>query len=525
MIDEPQIPVASISGKKLSPDILRYVPMETAYLHKIVPFEVKDGVLHLGMVKPEDIDGHDIVQFMSTKWGLPYKIFSISEEDFQEGMTNYKEMSLKMSGDVANLVTEAVEDIKEMRGDQVNIGNKSNAMEPVMVEDAPVTKIVSTILQYAIDGTASDIHIEPEDNKVQVRFRVDGELHTSLTFPMTVLDAIVARIKILTNMKLDEKRKPQDGRFSAKIEGRQVDFRVSTMPTYFGEKIVIRILDAEKKSVTLDSLGMSQEQRDTVTRALSRPFGLILLTGPTGSGKTTSLYAMLSEVDREKNNVVSLEDPIEYAIPGISQSQVRPEIEYTFASGLRSILRQDPDIIMVGEIRDKETAKLAVQAALTGHLVFSTLHTNNSQGVIPRLIDMGIEPYLIPPTLALVIGQRLVPTLCEEAREELPVDDSLKMMVEEEFADLPTEYKKKIEIPEKVYRPGKSASCPSGVRGRVAVYEMLEMDEGLEKLVLQKPGESEIYKYLRTKGFITMREDAMMKAFRGLISFDEVNKL
>jgi type II secretory ATPase GspE/PulE/Tfp pilus assembly ATPase PilB-like protein len=284
-------------------------------------------------------------------------------------------------------------------------------------------------------------------------------------------------------------------------------------------------LDSEKKAITMESLGMSPDQLAMVRRNLEKPFGLILLTGPTGSGKTTTLYAMLSEINRVKNNVVSLEDPIEYDIPGVSQSQVRPEIDYTFANGLRSILRQDPDIIMVGEIRDEETARLAVQAALTGHLVFSTLHTNNSQGVVPRLIDMGIEPYLIPPTLALVIAQRLVPTLCEEAREELPIDESLQMMVEKEFADLPAEYRKKIEVPDKVYRPGKSSSCPSGVRGRIAVYEMLEMDEGLEKLILSKPGESEIYKYLRSKGFITMKEDAMMKAFKGLISFDEVIKL
>jgi len=336
---------------------------------------------------------------------------------------------------------------------------------------------------------------------------------------------MVARIKILCNLKLDEKRKPQDGRFSYNFEGRKADFRVSTFPTYWGEKIVMRILDPTKRNVNLGSIGLSEEQQAQIKEALDAPYGLILLTGPTGSGKTTTLYAMLNYLDREKYNVVSLEDPIEYDIPGVAQSQVRAEIDYTFANGLRSILRQDPDVVMVGEMRDKETAKLAVQAALTGHLVLSTLHTNNSIGVIPRLIDMGIEPYLLPPTLHLAIAQRLVPVLCEDTKQPIPVEDSMKTMIEKQFADLPEEFKNKIPVGETLYRAERSASCPSGTKGRIAVFEFMAMDKELEKIVLKNPGENEIYKYLRGKGFITMKEDAIIKSYQGIIPFEEVNKL
>ncbi|MEK7091486.1 MAG: ATPase, T2SS/T4P/T4SS family, partial [Patescibacteria group bacterium] len=271
--------------------------------------------------------------------------------------------------------------------------------------------------------------------------------------------------------------------------------------------------------------GMSPEQIAKIREAVSRPYGLILLTGPTGSGKSTTLYSMLSEVNREKYNVVSLEDPIEYDIPGVSQSQVQPEINYTFANGLRSILSQDPDIIMVGEIRDRETAKLAIQASLTGHLVFSTLHTNTASGVIPRLIDMGVDPYLIPPTLVMAIGQRLVPMLCEEIKKAVPVEESIKVMLDKEFADLPPQFKSTIPSVSQVFHSQTSPSCPSGTRGRIGVFELLSMDSEIEKVILTHPVESEIYKAARAKGFLTLKEDAIMKAAKGQISFEEVNKL
>src|ERR1035437_5482174 len=296
----------------------------------------------------------------------------------------------------------------------------------VLKEDAPVTKIVSTILRYAIEGHSSDIHIEPSTTKTRVRFRMDGSLHTSIELPGKVHEAVVARVKILAKLRLDEKRKPQDGRFSVMVDKHRIDFRVSTFPTEFGEKVAMRIFDQSDTTTTLDSVGFTAENLAEIRAMMKTPYGIVLIAGPTGSGKSTTLFAMLSEIDREKLNVVSLEDPVEYQIPGVAQSQVRPEIGYTFASGLRSILRQDPDVIMVGEIRDKETAVLAVQAALTGHLVFSTIHTNTATGAIPRLIDMGVDPFLIAPTLIAVVGQRLVRRLCPDAAKPFPISDSLK---------------------------------------------------------------------------------------------------
>ncbi len=519
------IPVKNFNSSERIPfDVLRFVPEDSATHYKFIPLAVQDGVLEVGMVDPDNIEARDALQFIASKVNLPFKIYLISDSDFSEAMKSYE----GLSGQVDKALGQLQQDVKEGKDAVASVAKEEEveaAANTNIVEDAPVTKIVSVILQHATSGNASDIHIEPAADRLKVRFRVDGILYTSLFLPKTVHEAVVARIKILTNMKLDEKRKPQDGRFSAKIEDRKIDFRVSTFPTYFGEKVVMRILDPTKKLLTLASLGFSELQLETVKRAIKQPYGLILLTGPTGSGKTTSLYSMLSELDKEKYNIVSLEDPVEYDIPGVNQSQVRPEIDYSFANGLRSILRQDPDVIMVGEIRDQETAKLAIQASLTGHLVFSTIHTNNAMGVIPRLIDMGVDPYLIPPTLVLVVGQRLVPMICPEAREPVSVDGSIKAMIDKQLSDLPQEYKDKLDIPAEVYKAGKTPACPSGTKGRIGVFEMIEMDSDLEKLVLESPGEQEIYDHIRKKGFMTMKDDAILKAFAGTIPFDEVNKL
>ena len=321
----------------------------------------------------------------------------------------------------------------------------------------------------------------------------------------------MARIKILANLKLDEKRKPQDGRFSARIDNRKIDFRVSTFPSYYGEKVEMRILDTQKGVKSLEGLGLSKDNVALIREAITRPYGLVLLTGPTGSGKTTTLYSMLNEIDRETKNVLSLEDPIEYNIPNMSQSQVVPEIGYTFASGLRSILRQDPDVIMVGEIRDKETAQLAIQAALTGHLVFSTLHTNNSIGVIPRLIDMGVDPFLIAPTLILAAAQRLVRVICPDAGTPIPVEGSIKMMLEKQFASLDEKIRMEILPIKNVYEARPTATCPSGTRGRIAAFEVLKIDKDIEKIILTNPTEDAIWKMARSKGMLTMREDVIFK--------------
>jgi type IV pilus assembly protein PilB len=339
------------------------------------------------------------------------------------------------------------------------------------------------------------------------------------------LNAVVARIKILSNMKLDEKRKPQDGRFSARIDGRKIDFRVSTFPVYYGEKVVMRILDQAKGVKGLGQLEMSERNLEMIREAIKRPYGLILISGPTGSGKSTTLYSMLEEVDKESHNVLSLEDPVEYNIDGVSQSQVRPEIGYTFATGLRTTLRQDPDIIMVGEIRDKETAQLAIQAALTGHLVLSTIHTNDSIGVVPRLVDMGVDPFLIAPTLILSMAQRLVSKICPGAGKPISVEGSIQAMLDKQFKDLPEEFKGEIPKVTEVLENAPTADCPKGTRGRVAVFEMFKMDKELEKVILTNPTAPEIWKVVRGKGMLTMREDAIIKMLKKEIPIEEINNL
>jgi len=330
---------------------------------------------------------------------------------------------------------------------------------------------------------------------------------------------------MISNMKLDERRKPQDGRFSAHIENRLVDFRVSTFPASYGEKVVMRILETEKGIKKLEETGLSKDDLEKVRRAINKPYGMILISGPTGSGKSTTLYALLNEMDRESKNILSLEDPVEFNIDGVSQSQVHPEIGYTFASGLRTTLRQDPDVIMVGEIRDKETAVLAVQAALTGHLVLSTIHTNNAIGVIPRLVEMGVDPFLIAPTLILSVAQRLVRTLCPNSGEALPVEGSVKMMIDKELSGLPEEVRNKIKIPKNVYKAVSSPECPAGTRGRIAVFEIIETNHEIEEAILTDYSGSNIEKIVRKHGFLTMKEDALLKAFDGKIPFEEVNML
>lgn len=495
---------------------LEFIPEESAEHYKFVPIAVNDGVLEVGILNPDNIEALDALQFISTRVGMPYKLFLISQEDFDHVIEEY--------GSLTGEVGEALEELEPVQEKERAEGDQTTS-EPTIKADAPVTKIVATILRYAVEGGASDIHIEPTPEKVQVRFRMDGELHTSLELPAKVHAAVVARIKILAQLRLDERRKPQDGRFSATVEGRRIDFRVSTFPTQYGEKVVMRILDSAKSVITLESLGLSPENLAIVRDIIKAPYGIVLISGPTGSGKSTTLFSMLSELDRESQNVVSVEDPIEYEIPGVSQSQVHPEIGYTFASGLRSILRQDPDVIMVGEIRDNETAALAIQAALTGHLVFSTIHTNTAAGAIPRLVDMGVDPYLIAPTLIATMGQRLVRKLCPGAGSEIPITDSIRAMLSRDFEDLPAEFHKKVPKFEHIYEAKSTPDCPNGTRGRLGVFEILRMDKELEHVVLTNPVEEKVYAAARAKGMFTMREDAIMKALAGEIPFEEVNTL
>lgn len=540
------IPTKSLHHKDIPEKILQYIPEESVNHYGFVPIAVRDGVLEVGIIDPDNIQARDALNFISSKINMPFKIFLITQEDFDSVLAMYKGLSGEVTQALSELETELTPDKKgatDDDGDGESKEEKENSEEAneldtavlsdikdakgenKIVEDAPVTKIVATILRYATDGNASDIHIERMRENVRVRFRVDGIMNTSLVLPAKIHSAVVARIKILSNMRLDEKRKPQDGRFSAKLGDRKIDFRVSTFPTYFGEKVVMRILDQEKGVKALDQLGLTERNINLIREAIKKPYGLILISGPTGSGKSTTLYSMLNEVDREHKNVLSLEDPIEYNIEGMSQSQVRPEIGYTFATGLRTTLRQDPDIIMVGEIRDKETAQLAIQAALTGHLVFSTIHTNNAIGVIPRLIDMGVDPYLIAPTLIITIAQRLVRALCPGAGKAIPVEGSIKLMIEKEFSTLPEKYRNEIEIGANVYEVSPTADCPNGTRGRFAVMEVLEMDKEIEEILLRNGTEIELAKKARENGMLSMKEDAILKAFKQMIPFEEISTL
>lgn len=513
-------------GKEIEQAALEFIPQESAEYYKFVPLGIVDGALEIGVTDPDNIEALDALQFISSRAGMPYKLFIITHDDFNRIIDEYHNLSGVVGEALSEYESVADSDeSKKLEAEEQESGEGRVRGEQTIKADSPVTKIVATALRYAVEGGASDVHIEPTLDKTRVRFRMDGKLHTSLELPLKVHAAVVARIKIMSQLRLDEKRKPQDGRFSTIVDKRKIDFRVSTFPTQFGEKVVMRILDRAKGVATMDTLGLSEEQMKILTDILSAPHGIVLVCGPTGSGKSTTLAAILQGIDRDTQNVVSIEDPVEYEITGVSQSQVHPEIGYDFANGLRSILRQDPNVIMVGEIRDKETAQLAIQAALTGHLVFSTIHTNSAVGVIPRLIDMGVDPYLIAPTLIAAIGQRLVRKLCPGAGVPVPVSDSIKALLTADFSDLPEERKKALPAFETVYKATPTPDCPNGTRGRTAVFEFLQMDKELEHVVLNNPVEESILEVARKKGMFTMREDAIMRALTGEIPFEEVNTL
>lgn len=517
------IPVKKIDPSMVTASILKIIPVETAKTYHFIPIGVANNVLEIGIIDPENVQAIDVLTFITAKLDKPFKLFLISNSVYLKLIERYD----GLGSEVDLALSELDQEIANAGGDKSKDRTKEKdpfalKEEEKITEDAPIIKIVAVILRHAVEGNASDIHIEHSGDRIRVRFRVDGLLHNSLSLPVGVYNGVVARIKILAKLRLDEKRKPQDGGFSTKMEGRKIDYRVSTMPSYYGEKIVMRILDSQRGVKPLDDLDMSSDNLALVREALSKPYGLILITGPTGSGKTTTLNSMISELDHEEENIITLEDPVEYHIDGVNQSQVAPEIGYTFASGLRSILRQDPDIIMVGEIRDKETAELAIQAALTGHLVFSTLHTNSAVGAIPRLIDMGIDPYLIAPTLILCMAQRLARKIHPSSKQQIPIDEATRIMFDKHFGDLPEEFKSKINFKKDVYEAVPSPECPSGMLGRVPVYEMFKVDKEMQKIILQKPQEGDIYKLARSRGMLTIREDAIIKSMNGLIPFKEV---
>ena len=411
-------------------NILELIPYDSSQYYKMMPVGKKDDVLEMGMVYPEDLNAQEAIKFLSRRQKFKYDIFLITPTSFENLSKQYK--SLKKE------VKKALEELEVELNPEKSLKPSMGKEEfERMAEEAPVTKMVGVILRHAVEGRASDIHIEPTSKDARIRFRLDGILYASLFLPLKIHPAIVARIKILSNLKIDETRLPQDGRFSITVGEKNVDFRVSTFPTVLGEKVVLRVLDPLEGAKSFEDLGLERRNFEILKEATEKPYGMILVTGPTGSGKTTTLYAILHLLNQEGVNIITLEDPIEYFIAGINQSQVKPEIGFTFASGLRHILRQDPDIIMVGEIRDEETAALAAHASLTGHVVLSTLHTNNAVGVIPRLIDLGVAPFLLPPSLSVCIAQRLVRKLCPHCKKAVAPDAKTKEMILRELTFLP----------------------------------------------------------------------------------------
>ncbi|MBU2265101.1 GspE/PulE family protein [Patescibacteria group bacterium] len=518
------VPLADLAGKLVSPQVLREITEEAASFYQFVPLERKGKFLNVGMLNPDDIKSQEAIRFIAQNRNFTPSISLITNSDFKNILKQYRTLKEEVGTALSELEKE-LSTREELKPGE-NKSKVEATLERVMAE-APITKIVAVILRHANEGRASDIHIEPAEDRLKIRFRVDGILYTSLFLPRAIQPAVVSRIKILASLKIDETRVPQDGRFHSVIDGQKIDFRLSTLPTFFGEKAVLRLLDPSQGLKDFEQLGLEGRNRQRVEEAMAKPFGMILLSGPTGSGKTTTLYSILKNLNQEEVNVVSLEDPVEYFIEGVSQSQIKPEIGYSFASGLRSILRQDPDIIMVGEIRDSDTAELATQAALTGHIMLSTLHTNNAIGVIPRLIDMGVQSFLIPSSLSLAMAQRLVRRLCPDCKKAREPAPKIKELLRRELINFSAAVKQDIADIDlnnlKIWQaPGCKFCAQKGAKGRIAIFEALTMTPQLENIVIEGASEGKIAKEAERQGMITMKQDGLIKVLRGLISFEEL---
>lgn len=505
---------------------LSIIPSDVAKEHKVVAFEREGRKVKVGIVDPKDIDVFNVLRFISEKNHLELEFYLISPNTFQNIFDQY-------SGGAKKAIEEAMETLQgdDFEEENTLVSHDEEKAGDESLQSAPVTKLLSVIIRHAIDGKASDIHIEPVDKEYRVRFRVDGVLHSSLVIPKEVGRAVVSRIKILSNLKIDEKRKPQDGRFRLTEDGRVVDFRVSTLPVVDSEKVVLRLLDQGNKRIDLQQMGLLGRGSEILLRNIREPYGIILMTGPTGSGKSTTLYACLEILNQEERNIITLEDPVEYSISGINQSQINPEIGYTFASGLRSILRQDPNVIMVGEIRDSETAELTIHAALTGHLVLSTLHTNSSIGAIPRLLDMGIESFLLSSSLRVVAAQRLVRRICEKCKEEFKVSAVIMEQLKEQIKNIPPEEIEKYGLDfssDISLHKGKGCDAcgKTGYKGRVAIFEALEIDNELKEIITENKGsEAEIFNHANKMGMITIKQDGILKAMLGLTTLEEIERV
>ena len=515
------IPFVNLKEHRIPPDVLALIPEPIARIHNIIAYKKDEGSLEVGMLDVEDLASIDSVR---KKTGLKILSRLTDTESIKSALLQYQKSLKDEFGDIISTEAGKIRVIAEVNKDLSDDDLKK------MAEDLPIVRIVDTLLKHAIVQDASDIHIEPLETEVLVRYRIDGILHDAMTLPKTAAAGIVARIKVLSNLKLDEKRLPQDGRFKMETEADKVSFRVSILPTFFGEKTVMRLLRETGEGFTLEALGLHGENMERIHQALKQTTGIILISGPTGSGKTTTLYTMLDILNQPDVNISTVEDPIEYQMKRVNQTQVNPQIGFTFANGLRSLVRQDPDIIMVGEIRDNETASLAINAALTGHLVLSTIHTNSAAGAIPRLIDMGVEPFLLVSTVRVVIGQRLVRRLCD-SKEEYAMDKTMRSKIasDEEFniafKTLQDEKLLKVNatldnIP--FYRPVPSAECEDGYKSRIGIHEVLTISPAIRDIILHSSTSNALEAQAKKEGMLTMFEDGLYKAARGITSIEEV---
>ena len=519
-----KVPYVNLNNVRMDQEILTLIPHEVAERSMVVPLGEKGGALYVAMLDAQNVQSTD---YLSTLVQKPIRTVMASEKGLRAALSQY-------TGDFS-AVQNAVKTTNEEEEQK-----KANSDVKTITQDSPISKALATILDYAARSKASDIHIEPLENSLVIRCRVDGVLRKVMELPKSIEPALVSRIKILSNLKIDEHRVPQDGQFTVAVAGKEVDLRIAISPVVWGEQVVIRILDKSGTSLDIAKMGMTGHALAMVDRGISKPNGMILTSGPTGSGKSTTLYALITKIFDEKINIVTLEDPVEYKMDGVNQIQVNVDAGLTFAAGLRSILRQDPDAVMVGEIRDSETANLAVQAALTGHLVLSTLHTNSAAGILPRLLDMGIEPFLLASTLNTVIGQRLVRRVAEKREAYASTDIETKQINDLIGEMLPQSQQQVAMVSEDLGYPGlpvynpngytlvkgiEDRDTPGGYKGRAGLYETIEVDDDIQKLVISHATSSEIMKIAKMKGTLTMRQDGMLKALSGITTIAEVNRV
>jgi type IV pilus assembly protein PilB len=500
------VPYISLAGRGISPEILILIPEPVARKYKLIPFELerKENKLKVAMIDPLDLP---LIEFLEQKSGKSVVPYLAKESEIIEKID--VEYSGGLSTDVSEAVKETSESVKTIAAGEIG----------QIIKEAPIAKIVSTILEYAVRSRASDIHIEPQEARTRVRYRIDGILQEKLALPKSVHEAVVSRIKILSGMKIDERRIPQDGRFNFKLGADEVDLRISTLPTVHGEKIVMRLLKKTGGIPDLPELGLRGITLKNLETAILRPHGIILVTGPTGSGKTTTLYSILSRLNTNKVNIVTLEDPVEYEVIGLSQVQVNPAAGLTFASGLRSFLRQDPNIILVGEVRDNETTTLAIQAALTGHLVFSTLHTNNASTAFPRLIDLGAEPFLVVSVLNAVLAQRIVRKICNACKESYTPTPKIASQFKSVLGSLYPTGDKLLTL----YKGRGCTECSdTGYLGRIGIFEAISVSANIAKLILENATAETIEKQAISEGLITMMQDGYLKALEGITTIEEV---